>query len=213
MATELEIMSHARQYCEKLANGINPLTGEQLPESDIVNNVRISRCLFYVSDVLRQVIEKGGLTRSAKNARLPFRLTEEQRQQFQVSDQPVSVSVMAQQINSLAGNPDMKSLGTRSITLYLEQQGLLRSYVPRSGKGTRREPTEQGRAMGIFTEERQGQYGLYTMILYNPTAQKFIGDHLEQIELLASQPKNPDAAADASRTETVDPETGEILYS
>ena len=30
-------------------------------EDDVINNVRISRCLFYVSDVLRQVIENGGV--------------------------------------------------------------------------------------------------------------------------------------------------------
>ena len=43
MATELEIMIHAKGYLDKLANGINPLTNEMLPETDIVNQVRISR--------------------------------------------------------------------------------------------------------------------------------------------------------------------------
>ena len=64
MATELEIMIHAKTYLDKLANGINPLTDEVLPETDVVNQVRISRCLFFVSDVLRQVIDKGGLRRT-----------------------------------------------------------------------------------------------------------------------------------------------------
>ena len=65
MATELEIMTHAKHYIDQMANGVNPLTGEPANESDIINNVRISRCLFYVSDVLRQVIEKGGLQKKA----------------------------------------------------------------------------------------------------------------------------------------------------
>ena len=54
--TELEIMQHAKGYLDKLAKGIDPLTDREVPENDIINNVRISRCLFYVSDVLRQVI-------------------------------------------------------------------------------------------------------------------------------------------------------------
>lgn len=54
--TELEIMQHAKEYLDKLAMGLDPLTGQEAPEEDIINNVRISRCLFYVSDVLRQVI-------------------------------------------------------------------------------------------------------------------------------------------------------------
>ena len=69
MATDLEIMIHAKSYLDKLANGINPLTDQMLPESDIVNQVRISRCLFYVSDVLRQVIEKGGLKKRQRMQR------------------------------------------------------------------------------------------------------------------------------------------------
>ena len=59
--TDLEVMQRAKTYIDKLANGINPLDDTTLLGNDIVNNVRISRCLFYVSDVLRQVIENGGL--------------------------------------------------------------------------------------------------------------------------------------------------------
>ena len=59
--TELEIMQHAKDYLDKLAKGIDPLTGREVPEGEIINNVRISRCRFYVADVLRQVIENGGV--------------------------------------------------------------------------------------------------------------------------------------------------------
>ena len=42
----------AQDWIEKLANGINPLTSEPVKEDDIVNNVHISRCLFFVSETL-----------------------------------------------------------------------------------------------------------------------------------------------------------------
>lgn len=60
--TELETLERAKIYMEKLANGINPIDGSVIPDEDVVNNVRLSRCFFYVSDVLRQVIENGGVT-------------------------------------------------------------------------------------------------------------------------------------------------------
>ncbi len=69
--TDLEIMQRAKMYMDKLANGINPLDDSTLSENDIVNNVRISRCLFYVSDVLRQVMENGG-TAAKKNSQRGF---------------------------------------------------------------------------------------------------------------------------------------------
>ena len=42
----LELLKHAKEYIENMANGINPLTGESVKDDDLINNVRISRCLF-----------------------------------------------------------------------------------------------------------------------------------------------------------------------
>jgi hypothetical protein len=53
--TELETIAHAKSYLEKMANGINPLTGEAVPETDLINQVRISRCLFFVSDICNNI--------------------------------------------------------------------------------------------------------------------------------------------------------------
>ncbi len=56
--TEIEKIEYAKSFIDKLANGINPIDDSQIKEDDMINNVRISRCLFFVSDVLRQVVEK-----------------------------------------------------------------------------------------------------------------------------------------------------------
>ena len=52
-----EKLLKAKSYLDKLANGINPITNELASENDTINNIHISRCLFYVSDVLRNLIE------------------------------------------------------------------------------------------------------------------------------------------------------------
>ena len=54
--TELEKIEYAKSFIDKLANGINPLDNTPIPEDDIANNVRISRCFFYVSGILEDVI-------------------------------------------------------------------------------------------------------------------------------------------------------------
>lgn len=46
---EREKLAAAKKYLDDLANGVDPLTGRILPEDSGVNNVRVSRCLFYVS--------------------------------------------------------------------------------------------------------------------------------------------------------------------
>lgn len=51
--TEIETLERAKMYMEKLANGINPIDDAVIPDEDIVNNVRLSRCFFFVANVLR----------------------------------------------------------------------------------------------------------------------------------------------------------------
>ena len=60
MPTELEIMKHAKEYIDKLANGIDPFSDKPVPDGDIINNVKLSRCFFYISGILEKVIENGG---------------------------------------------------------------------------------------------------------------------------------------------------------
>lgn len=55
--TDQERLVYAKKYVEQMANGINPLNQQPIAEQDLLNNVHISRCLFFVSDVLQSVIE------------------------------------------------------------------------------------------------------------------------------------------------------------
>ena len=48
--TELETMQRAKMYLDKLAKGIDPITDQEVPEDSLLNNVRLARCFFYVSD-------------------------------------------------------------------------------------------------------------------------------------------------------------------
>ena len=69
------MIERARMYVQKLANGVNPTDGSEVPDGDVVNDVRISRCLFFVADVLRQVLENGGAAPAPKaEKKLPRRL-------------------------------------------------------------------------------------------------------------------------------------------
>lgn len=61
-------------YMGKLANGINPIDDSVVPDEDIVNNVRLSRCFFFVSDVLRQIIEHSGIESEKKAKKLPLEI-------------------------------------------------------------------------------------------------------------------------------------------
>lgn len=181
--TELEKIEYTRGFIDKLANGINPLTDQPVPESDLINNVRISRCLFYVSDLLRQMAESGSAApRKTGRSRIPaFTLTLDERAAFPYSDIPLSISEIARRINEL-GDPEkeMKKLPYTAIMQWLLSAGVLEENLELNGRRSKR-PTRMGEELGISTEMRQTAHGEYLIVVYSREAQQFILDNLDAI--------------------------------
>ena len=94
--TELEKIAYAKSFIDKLANGINPLDDTPIPDDDIANNVRLSRCFFYVSDILRQVYENGGVNKPKRTPKIPFAVSVEQLEKFEYSEEPIPVMIVFQ---------------------------------------------------------------------------------------------------------------------
>lgn len=187
--TELEIMQHAKDYLGQLAKGIDPLTGREVPENDVIRNVRISRCLSYVSDVLRQVIENGGVScaPAKQSALAPYTLSFEDRSRYAFGEWPLSASQIAQRLNDLVDLRTMQKLKNTSITKFLLQSGLLFEEERPGGSKSKR-PTESGRRLGVSTTQRMGQNGEYTAVVYDRQAQQFILDNLDAIIAINAAP-------------------------
>ena len=80
--TELDILIHAKDYIDKLAQGIDPISGQEVPEDSVINQARLVRCFFYVSGVLQKVIDNGGTVvqpPKKKSGRAYFQITDEMR--------------------------------------------------------------------------------------------------------------------------------------
>jgi len=182
-------MRHAKGYLDKLANGRDPLTGQEVPEGEIIHNVRISRCLFYVSDVLRQVIENGGIhaAPTSRTGNAPFALSVEERARYPFGDWPAGVSQIAQRLNELVDLDTTEKLKTTSITRFLLESGLLFEEEAPGGRKNKR-PTDAGRQLGISTAQRMGQNGEYTVVVYDRQAQQFILDNLDAIAAINAAP-------------------------
>ena len=179
--TELEKIAFAKSYVEKLANGINPLTGQAVPDTDIINNVKISRCLFYVADIIRQVLENGGTSqRKGKVAKMPFQLDYQARKAFRYSEEPIPISEITRRINELIAPEKMLKLSYKHILDWLIEIGLLTVAYDITGK-TIRCPTASGLGLGITNEQRQSARGIYTVTLYSKAAQAFIVDNLDAV--------------------------------
>lgn len=178
--TELETLERAKMYIEKLANGINPIDGLPVPDDDVVNHVKLSRCLFYVADVLRQVIDNGGAAPKKKPKKAPFFLSVEKRNAFEYSAMPMPISEVSRRINALIDDQNMSTMSYRGIRDWLMSVGMLEEVLDGDGKSTKR-PTPQGENVGIGLENRTGLNGTHVVVVYNLAAQHFILDNLDAI--------------------------------
>ena len=178
--TELETLQRAKMYMEKLANGVNPLDDTVIPDNEVVNQVRLSRCFFYVADVLRQIIENGGTKPPKKLKKEPFALPLEKRALFEFSETAIPISEVAKRINTLIETEHMLTLSYRAIRDWLVSLGMLEDALDSNGKPTKR-PTPQGESMGIILEGRTGPNGPYFVTAYQLPAQHFIMDNLDAI--------------------------------
>ena len=177
--TELETMQRAKMYLDKLAQGIDPITGQLLPEDTALNNVRLCRCFHYVSGVLEQVIANGGQV-GKRERNVEFSITRAQMAHIRLSQYPVGINEFAENIRAATGNPDMKRPNTGKITAWLEKRGLLSLQTDAEGK-QRRLPTDLGLRSGLSTKMRTGQNGEYLAVYYDANVQRMVLDHLEEI--------------------------------
>ena len=186
---KLDKIARAKMYLDKLANGINPLTDEDVAINDVVNNVRISRCMFYVSDILRQILDNKGKFKVEMPDKSPFSITAEQLKNYEFSDTPISVTEIARKINSLIDCYSVKELKATNISNWLVEIDMLKNVTNPTGKTAKR-PTENGINLGITTESRFSRYGdAYTAVVYNRNAQQFILDNIDAVIHINNQKK------------------------
>lgn len=184
--TELEKIAYAKTFLDKLANGINPLDDTPIPDGDIANNVRLSRCFFYVSGILQREMERERrkMSKEKNPERLPFSITQEQLKRFGYASNPISATALARKINWLVrediDEKKIESLSYRKITQWLLNIGMIEYREWENGK-MKRFPTAEGEAIGLVLADWDS-YGRRTpVIYYTEDAQRFVIDNINAV--------------------------------
>lgn len=201
---ELEKLQRARLYMNKLANGIDPISDREIPTDAILNNVRLSRCFFYVADVLRQVIDGELVTRPAARPNKPdFYITDDQRGRIEITSVSCTMTDMVKRINDITAGNQCKEFRTNWISEWLVSQGFLDVFVDDMGKNRKR-ATAHGESIGISSEVRHSAQGWpYLAVLLNSDAQRMVIDSIDSMISLAHE-KKPTAAENQGSPWTAD---------
>lgn len=184
--TEFEKIAQAKEWIDKLANGISPLDDTPLPEEALTNNVRLTRCFFYVSAILKKEMERERkkTAPTGRPPRLPFSITQEQLLAFDYSPQPISVTALTKKINWLVREEiaakRIKKLSHTQINAWLTNIGMLAYREWEDGK-PRRFPTVDGESIGLSWQIWEN-YGIrIPTVYYSEEAQQFIIDNLQAV--------------------------------
>lgn len=170
---DFELLKRAKRYIDDMANGINPITGEHVGEFDSLNNIKVSRCLFYVSNILESEIE------GKNNIKIDFYLSKDDLSKYTFMDYDMTISQIVNNINSLRPVNNMKKLKAVDVCNWLVSIGLL-TLIEKDGKKSK-VPTDIGRKMGMYLEHRNGFQGKYDVVIYKRGMQEFIIDNFEYL--------------------------------
>lgn len=186
--TELEKIRYTKEFIDKLANGINPLDETLIPDGDLLNNVRISRCMFYVSGILEKVCEDMSAPvkkKRIKNAdKEPFFVGADQAAKFQYDEGGLALGDIVKRLNELIDLDVMQRVRSGYISDWLASENLVTVTVAENAQAYKR-VTEEGKAFGLKEEFRFGSNGMkYTIIVLDINAQKRI---VEQINAIAEK--------------------------
>lgn len=177
--TELEKLQRAKRYMEKLAQGIDPISDNEIPEDSVLNQVQLVRCFFYVSDVLGQCIVNGD-PKENKGDRPSFSIRAEELERVQISQEPIRITRFTEHIWAVVADQGKKKLNPTVITNWLLEQGILEIQMGPEGK-QQRVPSGIGLELGLSSQLYHGKYRDYFAVYYNANAQRFILDHLLDI--------------------------------
>jgi hypothetical protein len=180
--TELEKTMRAREYIRKLADGIDPLTDTELPADSAYNNARISRCMFFVSEILDKVIandgEIGGKAGGKQKKKIVYVPEQEDIARLKPHADSLAMTKFIQHLQQQLGE-ERGTISRAPIVDWLVQNELLKEFT--TSKGTRRFASDNGLAVGIQNFDVTGKNGDYTAVYYNTAAQQIIIDALMEI--------------------------------
>lgn len=166
------------EYVKRMAEGRNPVNNELLEDDSVLNNPNVIRCLYFIEDVLKEVQKSNGKV-GVKSKRKLFPLEHLNNYRYQKN---VPISAFTDQLNEGIDTKQYKKISYKKITKWLKNKGYLELVEDREWNKQRVIPTDIGRSIGIYEEERTSSIGnRYRVVMYDKNAQEFIVHNMRNI--------------------------------
>ena len=149
-------------------------------EDAVLNNPNVTRCMFFVKEVLEGVRRNDGYIgrKAKKTGSKPFPI--ENLAGF-VYREDKTITKLVEQLNEMADLNLYKKLKYTTILSWLKENDFLQEAYNEELKKRITLPTEKGAQIGIRSEKRRGQYGEFMVVIYSKTAQEYIVNNIKNI--------------------------------
>ena len=174
---DLEKLAKAREVLLKIANGVNPLTGESIEKEHFLQDPRIIRCLFFSADSLKQQLEETVYRRRRPSS---FLISAAEKEQVRFTEGKIGVNEFSKCVNRVLDLTRSKKLTGVELNRRLKKMGLLTEEQTPDGK-TRTTVNSQSLDCGFETELRNYNGNEYQMVLMNDKGKRYLLDNLETI--------------------------------
>lgn len=178
---ELEELHMLTENLEMLSKEIDPKTGYALEDSALKSSFN-KKILTDAAAIIDQLMKLNfNPTKVDKRKKYAFFLNAEERQNIEISNEPISISAFVYSINKTINTNRMKKLKAVQVTSWLVNNGFLREIQQEDGRKFK-VPTELASSIGISSVKKESQFGrIYDVCIYNKTAQQYIIEHLDDI--------------------------------
>lgn len=172
---EKDKIRKAREVLLKIAHGTNPITGNDVGEDGLLNDPRIIRCLYFVSDVLENVLDGS----YSKRKYTSFVITPEQKSRVNLPEGKIGVNKFSKCINEVL-DMNSKELTGLELNKKLKQMNILGEAVNDDGK-TVTTINDSSHEYGFEVEHRKFNGKEYDMVVINDTGKNYLLENLENI--------------------------------
>lgn len=179
MISEDQKLERAIEIMKLLTEGINPFTNEPYEEDSLINDPRMVRCLYYVTEVLEKY-KAGSAPRYIPLKDLPYYFPDEIMQKVKLTGDKIGVNTFAKCINEVTDPSRCKRLTGTVLNNQLKKMGILSEAEGTNGKH-RTAINEQSALYGIESITVEFNGNTYEKLVFNEKGKEYLLGHLQEI--------------------------------
>ncbi len=177
MVSEMEKIRKAKDVMEKIANGVNPITGEDITGEGFLQDPRMIRCFFFVSQVLDEVAS-GTYRKGGKQQ--PFIMTEAEKASVVFRDEVIGMNEFCKCVNQEIDPLNSRKANALTINKSLKKRGILSDKEIEDNK-RQTVTNEKSNTYGFEMITRSYEGKDYDQLVMNNQGKQFLLENINEL--------------------------------